>query len=449
MSWLGTFGRRLTALMRRRPGEPRIYIGTRHAGVQINEDTALTFGAVYACVRVISETLAGLPWCVYQLTQTGRQELDNAVARLLNLRPNPEQTAFSLREALMAHVLTWGNGYAEIQRDMLGRAIALWLITPDRVIPDRIDGALVYRVRDADAAGAERVLQAADVLHIHGLGYDGICGYSPVRMAARSIGIGIAQDTFAGAFYANGTHVGGIVQVDANLSPEQLKEVEAYVNDEHRGPEKAFKVKVLGQGMKYEGYTMPLDDAQFLESRKFSVTEVARWYRVPPHKIADLDRSTNNNIEHQGIEFVTDTVVPWAQRLEQEASAKLLIGAARNVQYTKLNIKALMRGDAKSRGEFYGLMTRIGAMTVNEVRALEELDGIGPEGDECLVQLNQTTLERMVKDPPAPGGMDPAAPSAPGDPNAEPAPAGDPAAQPAPSNVIRAEALAWYRGRQA
>jgi HK97 family phage portal protein len=445
MNWLQRIAsmlpqRLLNLLLTVRPGEPRIYMPQRQAGVTVNEDTALTFGAVWACVRVISETLAGLPWGVYQRSASGRQAIDNRVQELLNLRPNPEMTAFSFREALIAHALTWGNGYAEIERDAAGRAVALWIVAPDRVLVDRTpDGTLRYRVRAVD--GSEQLLGAESVLHLHGLGYDGIVGYSPVRMAARSIGAGVAQDTFAGAFYANGTHVGGTVSVDAKMDPEQIKLVEQYMNEGHRGPDKAFGVKVMGLGFKYEPFKMPLTDAQFLESRKFTVTDIARWFRVPPHKIADLDRSTNNNIEHQSIEFVTDTVVPWALRLEQEVNSKLIIGAARGVQYTKLNTNALMRGDAKSRAEFYRAMTQMGAMSINEVRALEDLNGIGEDGDEHLVQLNQTTLERLVAEPvqmSAPA-TDPAA-----DPSSGDAPA-DPESEDTPTNIIRMEALHFVR----
>jgi phage portal protein BeeE len=179
-----------------------------------------------------------------------------------------------------------------------------------------------------------------------------------------------------------------------------------------------------------------MTDAQFLESRRFSVNEVARWYRVPPHKIADLERSTNNNIEHQSIEFVTDTLMPWIKRLEDEANAKLVGKRAQGTVYTKIAVNALMRGDSKSRAEFYRTMTQIGAMSINEVRALEDMNGIGPAGDEQLVQLNQTTLERLVADPPE------AKDSAPE--SAEPEELEEPTE---PTNVIRAEALAFWRNQ--
>jgi HK97 family phage portal protein len=428
---------RIVALVTpRRVQRERVYLPSGQGGVNVTEDTALTFAAVWACVSVISRTMAALPWRVFEQSPDGKQPVNAAIAWLLNNQPNPEMTAFSFRETLMLHALTWGNGYAEIQRDRSGRPVALWIITPDRVCIERDEktGALVYRVYD-DSAG-NVYLAAADVLHVHGLGFDGIYGYSPIRMAARSIGVGLAQDTFGAAFYGNGTVFGSMVEMPANMNKDQIALAEAYLNEGARGPDKAFKVKVIPGGAKAQNVSMPMTDAQFLESRKFSVTEVARWYGVPPHKIADLDRSTNNNIEHQGIEFVTDAIVPWAVRLEQEANVKLFGARAQGRVYTKIMVNALMRGDAKSRAEFYRTMTQIGAMSVNEVRELEEMNTIGEAGDAHLVQLNQTTLEFLVDNPGAKVAQAPAAPDSMPEPTAE------------PTNVIRATALQWARQKR-
>lgn len=432
--------RRLVNRLMPRPGEARVYVSPRQAGVTVTEDTALTLAEWWACVNVIARTVAALPWHVYERTQSGRAPVNGAVAWLLNNQPNPEMTAFSFREALMAHVLNWGNGYAEIQRDGAGRPVALWLMTPDRVCVERdsTSGAIVYAVHGDD--GTQAVLAQSDVLHLHGLGFDGLVGYSPVRMAARSIGIGMAQDTFAQSFYANGTQMGTLVEMSASMRKDQIADAERYYNDRHGGPDKAFKVKVAPLGTKVHPMGMPMTDAQFIESRGFSVTAAARWLGVPPHKIADLTRSTNNNIEHQGIEFVTDAIVPWAVRLEQEANVKLFGARAQGRVYTKLAVSALMRGDSKARAEFYRVLVQIGAMSINEVRDLEELNGIGPAGDAHLVQLNQTTLEWLVENPGTKAGT-------PTEPQGEEAPADELPDEPPQraANVIRAEALAWYR----
>ncbi|HNB43615.1 MAG TPA: phage portal protein [Burkholderiaceae bacterium] len=413
--------RLLSALVRIMPGAERVFVPRRQAGVTVTEDTALTLAEWWACVSVISRTVAALPWRVYERSAQGRRPLDNAVAWLLDSQPNPEMTAFSFREALMAHVLNWGNGYAEIQRDLSGRPVALWLITPDRVCLERRDsGALYYKVTADD--GTTNELDPANVFHVHGLGFDGLVGYSPVRMAARSIGIGIAQDTFAGSFYQNGTVLGTVVEIGANMNKEQIQQMEAYLNERHGGPSKAFGVKVSPNGTKVHQIGMPLNDAQFIESRQFTVTMAARWLGVPPHKIADLTRSTNNNIEHQGIEFVTDAIVPWAKRMEQEADVKLFGARAQGRIYTKLSVNALMRGDSQARANFYAAMVRMGAMSINEVRELEELNGIGKPGDAHLVQLNQTTLEWLVDNPGAKADAKPSPDPANADAATDPAP---------------------------
>lgn len=423
--------------------QERTYLPMAQAGVAVTEDTALTFSAVWACVSVISRTIAALPWLVFERTLQGRMPVDGAIRWLLQNRPNPEMTAFSFRETLMLHVLTWGNAYAEIQRDLAGRVVALWPISPDRVCIERdeVTTELVYRVRDG--AGNWVSLAPADVMHIHGLGFDGIYGYSPIRMAARSLGLGIAQDVFGAAFYANGTVFGQLVEMPAGMSPEQIKNAEGYLN-ERAGPSKAFRSKVAPSGVKVHQLSMPMTDAQFIESRKFSVNEVARWFGVPPHKIGDLERSTNNNIEHQGIEFVIDAIVPWAVRLEQEANTKLFGMRAQGRVYTKLMTGALMRGDAKSRAEFYRSMLQLGVMSVNEVRELEDLNGIGAAGDVHLVQLNQTTLEHLAEHP---GGVEPAQPPAPPAADNPEDPEDDSAADAPPTNVLRRDAMAWWRSQ--
>lgn len=436
---------RVVALLTpRRIQRERVYLPNSQAGVTVTEDTALTFGAVWACVSVISRTMAALPWRVFERSERGREPIDGMVAWLLNSQPNPEMTAFSFRETLMLHVLTWGNAYAEIQRDLAGRPTALWIITPDRVCIERDEQTkeLLYRVYD-DATG-QAYLRASDVLHIHGLGFDGIYGYSPIRMAARSIGMGIAQDAFGAAFFGNGTVFGAMVEMPNGMKPEQIELAESYLNSQRQGPDKAFKVKVVPAGAKAQQLSMPMTDAQFLESRKFSVNEIARWYGVPPHKVGDLERSTNNNIEHQGIEFVTDAIVPWAVRLEQEVNSKLFGLRAQGRVYTKLLVNALMRGDAKSRAEYYRTMIQLGVMSINEVRELEELNSIGDAGGAHLVQLNQTTLEFLVENPGAKASAKANEPT-PASATPDPAESGDTPPEPAATNVVRSQALEWAR----
>lgn len=439
-------GRRIANIVRQlRPGEARIFQSIRQAGVIVTEDTALTFSAVWACVSLISRTMASLPWGVHERTAHGRHQIHGTVAWLLNNQPNPEMSAFSFRETLVSHALLWGNGYAEIVFDGAGRPAALWPLPPDRTTVQRnqATGELEYKV--STDAGSTVVLPAWRVLHLHGLGFDGLVGYSVIRMAARSIGIGMAQDTFGQAFFQNGTVMGAILEVGAGMNAPQIKQMEDDINSRHRGPGSAFKVKVAPSGTKVHNPTMPMADAEFLSSRKYAATEIARWYGVPPHKIADLERSTNNNIEHQGIEFVQDVVVPWSLRLEQEANLKLFGQRAQGRVYTKLSVNALMRGDSKSRAEYYKTMMQLGVYTINQVLEMEDENGIGPDGDVRLVQLNQTTLEYLVANP---GAKAPAAPVAEEPPNAQDDdPAADPQQPPQrkADNVIRMQALEFIR----
>lgn len=389
---------RIAAFLQGLPGASRLYVSRKQAGVIVTPDTALTFSGWFAGVSYLARTLASLPWGVYQKTARGREPTPYGLVEwLLNNQPNPEMTAVAFKEAIVAHALNWGNGYAEIQTDAAGRPVGLWLLEPDRVSPGRDNGRLVYEYIAPD--GTKRILEAWQVYHLHGLSFDGITGYSAVTLAARSLGLAIAQEKFGSAFFENGTVVGAIVEMPGTMNAQQLADSEDYFNGKHRGAENAFRMRVSPSGTKVHPLSMPMTDAQFIESRRLSVTDVARWLGLPPHKLADLERSTNNNIEHQAIEVVQDAIVPWCVRMEQEANVKLIGARNQGRVYTKLSVQALMRGDAKSRAEFYRTMTQIGAFTINKVLELEDENGIGPAGDVRLVQLNQTTLDYLIENP--------------------------------------------------
>jgi HK97 family phage portal protein len=404
------------ALSQTKPAEPNstttriFFLPQRTAGVRVTEETALTLGAVWACVRVITESLAGLPWLVYRKRRDGGNDLqyDHQLNWLLDTQPNPETTAFTFRETLIAHALTWGNCYAEVERDAADRPVWLWQITPDRVEPVRFRGRIIYDI--ANPRGPNTVLERNEMFHVPGLGFDGLVGYSVIRMAARAIGVGIGLEESGSSFFANDSTPGGLLIHPEKLTPEARKNIEESWQKRHAGPNNRRRVAVLEEGLKWEATGLPPEDSQFVEQKQLTPTEIARWFRVPPHKIGDLTRSTNNNIEHQSIEFVEDTLRPWAERFESEANIRLFGRNNAGTLHTIINLDERMRGDTAARAEYYKTMSMVGALSVNEMRVQENLNPIGPDGDKRFVQLNMQLLENAGEEPP-PGQEPPTEPA--------------------------------------
>ncbi len=402
------------------PRTQYINFPNRVAGVRVTEDTALTLGAVYACVRVISEDLAGLPWRVMEKRPGGGSidRPEDPADWLLQTQSSPETPAFQFRETILAHALTWGNGYAEIERDGAGRPHWLWILTPDRVCVDRAaDGRVVYTVRNSGGT-APTVLEAEDVFHLRGLGFDGLVGYSVIQLAARSIGTGIALDQSTADLFANDSTPGGILKHPGRLSKPARDNLREGWDKRHQGPQNRRRVAILEEGMSWEQTGLPPGDAQLIEQRQFTPADICRWFRVKPHKIADLSRSTFSNIESENTSHVIDTLMPWARRLETEANIKLFGRTNRGLRYSKLNFNAFLRGDIASRNQFYNSMLDRGVFCINDVLSLEDRNPIGPDGDKRFVQVNMQLLETAGEDPPAP--VQPAGPVA-QDPEPDPA----------------------------
>ena len=393
----GLLGTLLTRARQTKPQKPNAFrfpfIRRARAGEIVDHDRALTLTAVWDCVRIISESLSALPWQVFNRRADGGRDrqTDNAVEDLLNFKANPETTAIDFRATLIAHVLLWGNGYAEIEKTKRGRIIALWPLAPDRVQPDRLDdGRLVYKVQQT--TGDITVLLADQMLHFRGLGFDGIQGYDVLTIAAQAMGTGLAMDGYAADFFGNGAHPGGVLETPDQLGEGGAEEIRKQIR-EQTGQGRWLSPLVLEQKLTWKNVGLSPEAAQMVDSRRFSVAEIARIFRMPLHKLAELDRSTKANIEAQGIEFVTDTLLPWAVRLEQEVNAKLLPAREPSRRlFTKHRFAALLRGDVKARGEFYKVMLGTGVASVNEVRALEDMNPI-TGGDIHLVPLNMTAIE--------------------------------------------------------
>lgn len=390
-----------------------------HSGITVTEHTATNFAAVWAAVRVISEDVATVPLFLYRRLDGGGKEraVDRRLYRLLHDEPNPEMSAVTFRETLTAHTLTWGNGYAEIERNGLNEPIALWPIPPDRVRPDRtrVEPQLIYRVMRED--GREVILTTNQMLHIPGLSFDGVKGYSVIAKARESLGAAIAAERFGASFFGKGGRPGVVLEHPKALSDPAKDYIRKSWRDMFGGPEKSHEIAVLEEGMKLHDFGIPPEDMQFLQVRKFSVTEVARWFRVKPSKIADLERATFSNIEHEYIDHVVSTLRPWYVRWEQELSRKLIPSLERRLFFFEHLIDALLRGDAQARSAALQVQFMNGALSDDEWREIENRnplpDGLGKT---FFVPANMQTIER-AKNPPEPPAPQPQPAPAPDDAN--------------------------------
>ncbi len=364
--------------------------GIAGSGKAVNARTAIQVSAVYACVRVIAETVASLPFSVYEQDKTGSQKaLDHPLYRILHDEPNSEMTSFVWREAMLTHLLLWGNSYSQILRSGRGSIIGIYPLLPDRMEVDRDDnGKLTYTYSTTN--GRIVRLRPEDVLHIPGLGFDGIMGYSPIAMERNAVGLSIAAEEFGSKFFGNGATPSGILTHPNTVkNPKALREswMEAY-----GGSTNANRVAILEEGMTFTRISMPNNEAQFLETRKFQVEEICRIYRVPPHMIGDLEHATFSNIEHQSIDFAVHCIRPWLVRIEQAINRALFSeqdkGASSGRRcYCQFNLDGLMRGSYKERMEGYSIARQNGWMTANNIRELENMNPIPKEegGDALLV----------------------------------------------------------------
>ena len=383
------------------------FLGGTASGKYVTERSAMQMTAVYSCVRILSEAVASLPLQFYRYTDDGGKEkaVDHPLYFLLHDEPNPEMTSFIFRETLMTHLLLWGNAYSQIIRNGKGEVVALYPLMPDRMKVDRDEhGRLYYEytVYDSDDVdgrkGTNKVgrtvrLQPHDVLHIPGLGFDGLVGYSPIAMAKNAIGLAIATEEYGSKFFANGAAPSGVLEHPGTIKdPSKVRESWQAT---FGGSGNANKIAVLEEGMKYTPISISPEQAQFLETRKFQIDEIARIFRVPPHMIGDLEKSSFNNIEQQSLEFVKYTLDPWVSRWEQAMVRALLTPDEKKKYFFKFNVDGLLRGDYQSRMNGYATARQNGWMSANDIRELENLDRIPAEqgGDLYLINGNMTKLE--------------------------------------------------------
>lgn len=369
--------------------------GRTTSGKPVNERTAMQTTAVYACVRILAEAVASLPLHVYEYQNDGGKKLvhDHPLYYLLHDEPNPEMTSFVFRETLMSHLLIWGNAYAQIIRDGAGRVLGLYPLLPDKMDVQRDDKGNIYYVysRNSDENPMFKEygnirLKAEDVLHIPGLGFDGLIGYSPIAMAKNAVGMTLACEEYGASFFANGANPGGVLEHPGVLKdPSKVRES---WNSVYRGVNNAHKIAVLEEGMKYQQIGIPPEEAQFLETRKFQINEIARLYRIPPHMVGDLDKSSFSNIEQQSLEFVKYTLDPWVIRWEQSLQRSLLLPGEKGKYFIKLNVDGLLRGDYQSRMNGYAVGRQNGWFSANDIREMENMNPIPDEEGGNLYLIN-------------------------------------------------------------
>lgn len=344
------------------------------AGENVTEYSAMTYSAVWNAVYQISSTSGSLP--LHLRVHKGRKTryaTENSLYRVMHTQFNPFMTAKTGRETLMAHVLTWGNGYAEKVTNGMGDIIELWPITPDRVKVKIEDMEMVYEVK----VGNETIpLKRDKILHIPGFGFDGLVGYSPISMARKNIGWGMAMETFSSNFFGKGTHPGIVVSHPGPaMSPQAHDNLKRSLTETYSGLGNSHRLMLLEEAMKIEKLGFSPEDSQFLESKQHHITDIARWFNIPPHKLKDMSKSSFNNIEAENASYVIDTILPWAIHLEQIYDTQLLsVRQYESGLYFKHVLEGLLRANSKDRAEFYRIMIGNTMMTPNEGREKEDMN---------------------------------------------------------------------------
>lgn len=412
LEWLGIGGKPRDAPVEAKPEVPDIQdnvrdsgqtfmFGRAESGERVDEKSSLQIATVYACVRLLAETVASLPLHLYRYKGDDGKEkaTDHPLYKILYRLPNPEMTSFSFRECMMTHLLLWGNAYAQIVRDGKNEILGLYPMIPQNVEIDRDDSGEIYYIYHAyedDKAGEtgkDYFFKREEVLHIPGLGFNGLVGFSPIGMMKNALGSAIAVEKYGSAFFRNGAQPSGVLEHPGVLkSPEKVRDA---WDATYGGASNAHKVAVLEEGMSYKAISLPPEDSQFLESRKFSVEEICRIFRVPPHLVQSLEHATFSNIEHQGIDFVQHSVTPWIVRWEQAIIKDLLLEEEQDLYFPKFNVEGLLRGDYQSRMNGYSIAFSNGFMSPNEIRRLENLDPIPAEdgGDDYYLNGSYTKLK--------------------------------------------------------
>lgn len=360
--------------------------GRANSGEHVDEKTAMQIATVYACVRLLAESVASLPLHLYRVTNDDRgkeKARDHPLYTILYRQANPEMTSFSFRETVMTHLLLWGNAYAQIVRDGKNGVLGLYPLLPENVEMDRDESGKLYYIYHAytDEVPGEKdkdiYFRREEILHIPALGFNGLVGFSPIAMMKNSLGSAIAVNRYGSSFFKNGAQPVGVLEHPGELKdPQKIRD---RWMDTYGGANNAHKIAVLEEGIHYKPISLPPEDSQFLDTKEFDVEEICRIFRVPPHLVQDLRRSSFNNIEHQGISYVQYTLMPWLELLEQSIIKDVLVGDEQDNYYPKFNVDGLLRGDYESRMRGYATGFANGFLSPNDIRKLENMDPIPDE----------------------------------------------------------------------
>lgn len=381
------------------------YFGKSDSGEVVNERSSMQIATVYACVRLLAESVAGLPLHLYEYTDEAEQNKQKAkehpLYKILYRQPNDEMTSFTFRETMMTHLLLWGNAYAQIIRDGRNNVLGLYPLQPDQMEVDRDkQGRIIYiyHAYSDDVPNLQNkdyIFRADEIFHVPGLGFNGLIGFSPIAMMKNALGSAIAVEKYGSAFFKNGAQPAGVLEHPGTLkNPERIRE---NWSDVYGGPQNAHKVAVLEEGMQYKAISLPPEDSQFLSTRQFGVNEICRIFRVPPHMVQDLSHATFSNIEHQSIDYVVYTLTPWLSRFEQAITKDLLLPSEQDTFFPRFNVDGLLRGDYASRSSGYASGISNGYLSPNDVRRLENMDLIPPEkgGDDYYLNGGYVKLENV------------------------------------------------------
>ena len=361
--------------------------GTSDSGEVVNERSSMQIATVYACVRLLAESVAGLPLHLYQYAddaeQNKKKAKDHPLYKILYRQPNNEMSSFTFRETMMTHLLLWGNAYAQIIRDGRNNILGLYPLQPDQMEVDRDKQGRIIYIYHAytddvpDLKNRDYIFRADEIFHIPGLGFNGLIGFSPIAMMKNALGSEIAVEKYGSAFFKNGAQPSGVLEHPSVLkNPERIRQ---NWSDVYGGPQNAHKVAVLEEGMTYKAISLPPEDSQFLSTRQFGVNEICRIFRVPPHMVQDLSHATFSNIEHQSIDYVVYTLTPWLNRFEQAIAKDLLLPSEQDTLFPRFNVDGLLRGDYASRSSGYATGISNGYLSPNDVRRLENMDLIPAE----------------------------------------------------------------------